>query len=79
MLRRSITAREFITALTRSGFSLRRVRGSHRIYPNPDGRRVSVAYHGLGEVKRSLSARYAQWFPTLVGAKRIWGASVYLL
>jgi len=50
MLRRSITAREFITALTRSGFSLRRVRGSHRIYPNPDGRRVSVAYHGLGEV-----------------------------
>ena len=49
MLRRSVTAREFVAALTRSGFTLRRVRGSHRVYGNPDGRRVIVAYHGLGE------------------------------
>lgn len=49
MLRRSITAREFVAALTRDGFALRRVRGSHRVYRNPDGRRVVVAYHGLGQ------------------------------
>ena len=49
MLRRSVTAREFVTALTRDGFTLQRVRGSHRMYRNPDGRRVVVAYHGLGQ------------------------------
>ena len=49
MLRRSVTAREFVTALTRDGFALHRVRGSHRMYGNPDGRRVVVAYHGLGQ------------------------------
>ena len=49
MLRRSITAREFVTALVRDGFLLKRVRGSHRVYRNPDGRRVVAAYHGLGQ------------------------------
>jgi predicted RNA binding protein YcfA (HicA-like mRNA interferase family) len=49
MLRRSVTAREFIRALTSDGFTLRRVRGSHRMYRNPDGRRVVVAYHGLSQ------------------------------
>ena len=49
MLRRSITARELVSALTRDGFTLQRVRGSHRVYRNPDGRRVVVAYHGLSQ------------------------------
>jgi len=49
MLRRSITAREFVTALTLDGFALQRVRGSHRVYRNLDGRRVVIAYHGLGQ------------------------------
>ena len=49
VLRRSITARELVAALTRDGFALQRVRGSHRMYRHANGRRVVVAYHGLGE------------------------------
>jgi predicted RNA binding protein YcfA (HicA-like mRNA interferase family) len=47
-LRRGVTAREFIRALHQDGFELRRVRGSHRVFRRADGRRVVVAYHGLG-------------------------------
>ena len=49
MLRRTITARELVSALKRDGFALQRVRGSHRMYRKPNGRRVVVAYHGLGQ------------------------------
>lgn len=49
MLPKSITAREFVAALTEGGFSLRRVRGSHRVYRSADGRRVVVAYHRLSQ------------------------------
>ncbi len=49
MLRRTITARELVSALTRDGFALQRVRGSHRMYRKPNGLRVVVAYHGLGQ------------------------------
>jgi predicted RNA binding protein YcfA (HicA-like mRNA interferase family) len=49
VLRHSLTARELVTALTQDGFVLQRVRGSHRIYRAPDGRRVVVAYHGLSQ------------------------------
>lgn len=48
-LRRGITARHFLQALHQDGFALQRTRGSHRIYRHPDGRRVVVAYHRLGE------------------------------
>jgi len=48
-LPRSLSARSFIRALESDGFRLQRVRGSHRIYRRPDGRRVVVAYHSLGE------------------------------
>lgn len=48
-LRRGITARLLLQALHQDGFALQRTRGSHRIYRHPDGRRVVVAYHRLGE------------------------------
>ncbi|MFQ6030537.1 MAG: type II toxin-antitoxin system HicA family toxin [Dehalococcoidia bacterium] len=47
-LPRGVTARQLIRALMDDGFVLRRSRGSHRIYRHPDGRRVVVAYHRLG-------------------------------
>jgi len=46
---RGLSARQFIRALEADGFVLQRVRGSHRIFRHPDGRRVVVAYHGLGD------------------------------
>lgn len=45
---RGLAARLLIRALQAEGFRLARIRGSHRIYRHPDGRRVVVAYHGLG-------------------------------
>ena len=46
---RSVTARRFVGALHTDGFRLGRIRGSHRIYRHPDGRRVVVAYHRLSD------------------------------
>jgi len=46
---RGITARQLIKALHEDGFELKRTRGSHRIYRHPDGRRLVVAYHRLGD------------------------------
>lgn len=46
---RGTLARHFIRALEADGFSLQRVRGSHRIYRHADGRRVVVAYHALSD------------------------------
>lgn len=46
---RGVTAREFVKALQADGFVLQRVRGSHRVYRHPGGRRVVVAYHQLGD------------------------------
>lgn len=48
-LPRGITARRLIQALHKDGFGLTRTRGSHHIYRHPDGRRVVVAYHRLGD------------------------------
>jgi predicted RNA binding protein YcfA (HicA-like mRNA interferase family) len=46
---KGITARQFVQALHKDGFELKRVRGSHHIYRHPDGRRIVVAYHKLGD------------------------------
>ncbi len=46
---RGVTARRFIQALHRDGFTLQRTRGSHRVYRHPDGRRVVVAFHRMGD------------------------------
>ena len=40
-----LTADEVIRALGRSGFYLARQSGSHRIYKNQEGKRVTVPYH----------------------------------
>ncbi|MCP9469906.1 MAG: type II toxin-antitoxin system HicA family toxin [Nitrospira sp.] len=40
-----MTAAEVIRALERTGFTLSRQSGSHKIFKNPQGRRVTVAYH----------------------------------
>jgi predicted RNA binding protein YcfA (HicA-like mRNA interferase family) len=40
-----LTAREIIAALEKAGFSLARQSGSHMIYKNAAGKRVTVPYH----------------------------------
>jgi predicted RNA binding protein YcfA (HicA-like mRNA interferase family) len=40
-----VTAEEVIRVLERVGFSLTRQSGSHRIYRNREGKRVTVPYH----------------------------------
>lgn len=47
-LLRNLTARELIAALVRDGFAYDRGDGSHQIYYHPDGRRVTVIFHGGG-------------------------------
>ncbi len=42
---RSLSAKQFISALMRDGFNLDRQRGSHQQYRHPDGRRVTVSFH----------------------------------
>lgn len=41
----SITAKEIIAVLEKAGFILVRQSGSHKIYKNSDGKRVTVPYH----------------------------------
>jgi predicted RNA binding protein YcfA (HicA-like mRNA interferase family) len=40
-----LTAREITSVLERSGFSLTRQSGSHRIYKNAAGKRATVPFH----------------------------------
>lgn len=40
-----LTAREIISVLERSGFSLVRQSGSHMIYKNAQGKRATVPFH----------------------------------
>ena len=40
-----VTAADVIKALERAGFSFSRQSGSHKIYKNKEGRRVTVPYH----------------------------------
>jgi predicted RNA binding protein YcfA (HicA-like mRNA interferase family) len=41
-----VTAGEIIAVLEKSGFSLARQSGSHMIYKDAVGKRVTVPYHG---------------------------------
>lgn len=41
-----LTAREIVAALGKAGFILSRQSGSHRIYKNKTGKRVTVPFHG---------------------------------
>jgi predicted RNA binding protein YcfA (HicA-like mRNA interferase family) len=51
---KNITAMEFIKALEKDGFVLKRQKGSHRIYVKTEnGRQVVLAYHHSGESLRT--------------------------
>jgi len=41
-----LTAKEIISVLVGTGFVLSRQSGSHKIYINPEGKRVTVPFHG---------------------------------
>jgi predicted RNA binding protein YcfA (HicA-like mRNA interferase family) len=41
-----VSSAQIINVLTERGFSLARQSGSHKIYKNGDGRRVTVPFHG---------------------------------
>ena len=64
---RALTSDEIIRALLADGFFLRKGRGgSHRRYQHPDGRRVTVAYHGsdttfVPKTLRSMIEEQAGW------------------
>ncbi len=46
---KTLTAREWVRAVEHEGFQRRKTRGSHHLYRHPDGRRVLLVYHNLGE------------------------------
>lgn len=46
---KSTTAREWVQALERDGFAIRKGKGSHHVYQHPDGRRLLVVYHKLSD------------------------------
>jgi predicted RNA binding protein YcfA (HicA-like mRNA interferase family) len=64
---RALTAAEIIRALLADGFTSRKSKGgSHRRYQHPDGRRVTVAFHGANttfvpKTPRSTIEEQAQW------------------
>lgn len=65
-LLRNLTAREIISALIRDGFAFDRGSGSHQIFYNPDGRRVSVTFHAASQTftrktLKSMIETEAQW------------------
>jgi predicted RNA binding protein YcfA (HicA-like mRNA interferase family) len=51
-----------VSALTRDGFSFDRAAGSHQIYYHPDGRRVTVPFHGSGRTfaRKTLKSMLTQ-------------------
>ncbi|MGH9600118.1 MAG: type II toxin-antitoxin system HicA family toxin [Terracidiphilus sp.] len=66
---RSVTARQFVSALHDDGFQLQRQRGSHRHYRHPDGRRVTLSFHHSGDTfplgtLKSMVEMQAHWTET---------------
>ena len=41
-----LSAKEIISILEKKGFSLARQSGSHKIYKNKQGKRVTIPFHG---------------------------------
>jgi predicted RNA binding protein YcfA (HicA-like mRNA interferase family) len=63
---RNLSARELVSALIHDGFSYDRGDGSHQIYYHPDGRRVTVIFHGGSSTFRrktlkSMIEKEARW------------------
>ena len=46
---RNLHAHEWQRAVENDDFRARKHRGSHHLYQHPDGRRVLLVYHNLGE------------------------------
>jgi predicted RNA binding protein YcfA (HicA-like mRNA interferase family) len=53
----SLTGREVMTALSKIGFEVARVRGSHHILIHDDGRRTVVPIHSGETIGRGLLAQ----------------------
>ncbi|AFY91135.1 MULTISPECIES: type II toxin-antitoxin system HicA family toxin [Chroococcidiopsis] len=53
----SLTGREVIAALSKIGFEIARVRGSHHILLHSDGRRTVVPVHSGETIGRGLLAQ----------------------
>ncbi|MGJ5630427.1 type II toxin-antitoxin system HicA family toxin [Nostoc sp. CALU 1950] len=53
----SLTAREVIAALSKVGFEVARIRGSHHIMIHSDGRRTVVPVHSGETIGRGLLAQ----------------------
>jgi predicted RNA binding protein YcfA (HicA-like mRNA interferase family) len=53
----SLTGREVIAALSKIGFEVARVRGSHHILIHDDGRRTVVPVHSGETIGRGLIAQ----------------------
>jgi predicted RNA binding protein YcfA (HicA-like mRNA interferase family) len=51
--------RRVVRALTRLGFRLERVHGSHLVFKHPDGRVTVVPRHGTEEIGRGLLRKIA--------------------
>jgi predicted RNA binding protein YcfA (HicA-like mRNA interferase family) len=64
-LLRNLSARDIISALVRDGFVFDRGDGSHQIYCHPDGRRVTVMFHGASNTfaRKTLKSmlKQSQW------------------
>ena len=46
-----VTANDAIRVIERIGFTLTRQSGSHKIYRNSEGKRVTIPYHGTKILK----------------------------
>ena len=51
-----VTGGRLVRALTRAGFRVSTIVGSHHVMRHPDGRRTSVPVHGSANVKRGTVA-----------------------
>jgi predicted RNA binding protein YcfA (HicA-like mRNA interferase family) len=63
---RNITASEIVSALSRDGFYLRSQKGSHQRYYHPDGRKVTVSFHGSSDtfppkILKTMVEKQAKW------------------
>jgi predicted RNA binding protein YcfA (HicA-like mRNA interferase family) len=63
---RNLAPREIVSALVRDGFTFDRGSGSHQIYYHPDGRRVTVVFHGgsrtfTRKTLKSIIESQARW------------------
>ncbi len=52
-----VSGRELVTALSRKGFQVIRVKGSHHILRHSDGRMTVVPVHGREEIGPGLLAK----------------------